>query len=134
MPPLIGATAWKRYEDELREAKLRALGVTLGDEEPTPPPPQAANMSRQSSGGYPNMPFTPPMSATSAPGNPAFPFPAQFTSAGPNAGVPSTASPVPFAGPHGRFSAVRQSVSIPSTNSPFQMPPHGWPGGPMGHN
>jgi hypothetical protein len=47
---------WKSYQDELMEQKLRALGVSLGDDlAPAQPPP----MSRQSSGHYqsvsPNM-------------------------------------------------------------------------------
>ena len=47
---------WKSYQDDLMEQKLRALGVSLGDDlAPAQPPP----MSRQSSGHYqsvsPNM-------------------------------------------------------------------------------
>ncbi|KAI9674911.1 MAG: Mitochondrial outer membrane protein iml2 [Bathelium mastoideum] len=49
--------AWKAYVDFLTEQKLRALGVTIGDEEPSAPPPA---LSRQSSTAqYPNLPFSP---------------------------------------------------------------------------
>ncbi|KAF2447406.1 hypothetical protein P171DRAFT_429052 [Karstenula rhodostoma CBS 690.94] len=47
---------WDAYMNHLVEAKLAALGVGLGGEEDTPSP-----MSRQASGQYPGLPFSPPL-------------------------------------------------------------------------
>ena len=55
---------WSAYIDHLTEQKLAALGVTLGEEEPTPDPSQ--EMSRQSSAQYPPLPFSPPLPSVSA--------------------------------------------------------------------
>ncbi|TKA28717.1 hypothetical protein B0A50_03045 [Salinomyces thailandicus] len=55
---------WKRLQDDLIEAKLAALGVGIGMDEPPAPPPQDA--SRQSSGQYPPLPFSPPIPTGSA--------------------------------------------------------------------
>ncbi|KAK4200325.1 hypothetical protein QBC40DRAFT_326993 [Triangularia verruculosa] len=121
--------AWKRYVDELNEAKLRALGVSFGDEEPPLPPPPAMSpattMSRQTSMQYPPLPFSPPIPTSSASSNqavPGFPFPVPFvTSATQSPGIPAGASPGPFT----KFNP-RASISIPS--------PHGWsPSIMLGH-
>lgn len=124
-------TAWKQYMNELTEAKLRALGVSLGDEDPPPPPPSIspnpAGLNRRATiTQYPPLPFSPPVptpSASSAQGIQQFPFPAQNSSGGINA----VASPVSFNGgfnPH----QSRQSVSIPANQSPFGfMPPQQQP-------
>ncbi|KAL9078666.1 MAG: hypothetical protein Q9157_002430 [Trypethelium eluteriae] len=54
---------WRSYVDFLTEQKLRALGVSIGDEEPPVPPP---GLSRQSSTQqYPPLPFSPPMPPSS---------------------------------------------------------------------
>ncbi|KAK4165757.1 hypothetical protein QBC43DRAFT_350918 [Cladorrhinum sp. PSN259] len=114
--------AWKRYVDEVNEAKLRALGVSFGDEELPPPPPPAispaTSMSRQASFQYPPLPFSPPIPTSSASSNqatPGFPFGGPFgMSAVPSPGIPAGMSPVSFAGKHN----PRASISIPS--------PHGW--------
>lgn len=114
------STAWKRYVDELNEAKLRALGVSFGDEEPPPPSiSPASTLSRQPSiAQYPPLPFSPPVPTSSASSNQAisgFPFPGQFvTSATQSPGIPTGASPGPF----GHKFNPRASISIPS--------PHAW--------
>ncbi|KAM0723286.1 hypothetical protein Q7P37_001487 [Cladosporium fusiforme] len=55
---------WADYMDALTEARLAALGVSLGDDEPAPLPAQ--DMSRQSSNQYPASPFSPPLPTGSA--------------------------------------------------------------------
>ncbi|KAK4181793.1 hypothetical protein QBC36DRAFT_306117 [Triangularia setosa] len=121
--------AWKKYVDELNEAKLRALGVSFGDDEPPLPPPPAISpattMSRQTSMQYPPLPFSPPIPTSSASSNqavPGFPFNVPFvTSATQSPGISAGASPVPF----NKFNP-RASISVPS--------PHGWsPSIMLGH-
>ncbi|KAK0749538.1 hypothetical protein B0T18DRAFT_320870 [Schizothecium vesticola] len=109
--------AWKRYVDELNEAKLRALGVSFGEDEPPAPSiSPASTMSRQASvTHYPPLPFSPPLptsSASSAQAMPMFPY-GQFPFAG-SPGIPSSVSPASFAGKYN----PRASISIPS--------PHSW--------
>ncbi|KUI73200.1 hypothetical protein VM1G_08926 [Cytospora mali] len=114
--------AWKNYMNELTEAKLRALGVSLGgDDPPLPPPsisPNPAGLSRRATiTQYPPLPFSPPIptsSASSAQGMQQYPFPSQTSAGGINA-IPSPAS---F---HGQYN--RQSVSIPANQSPFGFHP-----------
>ncbi|KAH8882692.1 hypothetical protein GQ53DRAFT_602778, partial [Thozetella sp. PMI_491] len=109
--------AWKQYVDELNEAKLRALGVSFGDDDPPPPSiSPASTMSRQPSvTHYPPLPFSPPIPTSSASSNQVQGFPFQFGTSGTmSPGIPSTASPVPFPG---KFNP-RASISIPS--------PHAW--------
>ncbi|KAK3363563.1 hypothetical protein B0T25DRAFT_47561 [Lasiosphaeria hispida] len=119
--------AWRRYVDELNEAKLRALGVSFGEEEaPQPSISPASTMSRQASvTHYPPLPFSPPIptsSASSAQAIPGFPFPGSFVSAAHSPGIPTTASPASFSGKYN----PRASISIPS--------PHAWsPQLMMGH-
>ncbi|KAI1379142.1 hypothetical protein F4677DRAFT_465370 [Hypoxylon crocopeplum] len=129
--------AWRNYVNELNEAKLRALGVSFGDDEPAPPPsisPAASNMSRQTSNQYPFSPPIPPSSAASN-GQQAFPFPPPFLS-GPGSSTqspaaPSVSSPASFNGPPlpGKFNP-RASISISPNELPFhfsgQASPHGW--------
>jgi hypothetical protein len=55
---------WADYMEALTEAKLAALGVSLGDDEPALTPAQ--DISRQTSGQYPPLPFSPPISSGSA--------------------------------------------------------------------
>ncbi|KAK3489398.1 uncharacterized protein B0T23DRAFT_200744 [Neurospora hispaniola] len=110
--------AWKRYVDELTEAKLRALGVSLGDDEPPQPSVSpATSMSRQPSvANYPPLPFSPPLptsSAASGGGLPGFPF----HGLGPSPtspGLPAGMSPASFTSKYN----PRASISIPS--------PHAW--------
>ncbi|KAK0717090.1 hypothetical protein B0T26DRAFT_675454 [Lasiosphaeria miniovina] len=112
--------AWKRYVDELNEAKLRALGVSFGEDDPPAPSiSPASTISRQASvNQYPPLPFSPPLptsSASSNQANQAFPFPTSFLSSAPQSpGIPTGGSPASFAGKYN----PRASISIPS--------PHGW--------
>lgn len=55
---------WRAYTDWLLEQKLAALGVSTGLDEPQVQPAQ--DTSRQSSGQYPPLPFSPPISTGSA--------------------------------------------------------------------
>jgi hypothetical protein len=55
---------WADYMEALTEAKLAALGVSLGDDEPALT--SAQDISRQTSGQYPPLPFSPPISSGSA--------------------------------------------------------------------
>ncbi|KJR82675.1 myosin class 2 heavy chain [Sporothrix schenckii 1099-18] len=122
--------AWKNYVEELNEAKLRALGVSFGDEEPPLPPaisPGAgASISRQSSATvYPPLPFSPPIPTSSASSNhgvPPFTFPGAFVPGASGTQSPSilsTASPIPFGANPNKYN--RQSISIPA--GMFQLPP-----------
>ncbi|KAL2161284.1 hypothetical protein VTH06DRAFT_8504 [Thermothelomyces fergusii] len=112
--------AWKRYVDELNEAKLRALGVSFADEDPPPPSisPASALGRQPPIAQYPPLPFSPPVPASSTPNNQAlagFAFPGQFvTSATQSPGVPAGVSPVPF----GAKFNPRASISGSS--------PHAW--------
>ncbi|KAL7931065.1 hypothetical protein V8C35DRAFT_323995 [Trichoderma chlorosporum] len=122
--------AWKNYVNELQEAKLRALGVSFGGDEPEAAPSISSQPSRMPSAQYPPLPFSPPIPTSSASSNhaiPGFPFPSPFVpgaAVAQSPGLPTGASPVPF-GVHGKFS-TRQSISFPANNSPFQQPPQGW--------
>jgi len=124
--------AWKRYQDDLLEEKLRKLGVSLGgDDDPIPPPksisPAISNLSRQASYQYPPLPFSPPLPTDSATSNGphGFPFPAGFLSgAGSStAQSPAIASPVSFNGRPlhgGKFNHHNPRASI--AISPHEMP------------
>ncbi|EEY15577.1 conserved hypothetical protein [Verticillium alfalfae VaMs.102] len=138
--------AWKDYVNELQEAKLRALGVSFGDEEPAPAPSMspamtASGLSRQPSVQYPPLPFSPPLPTSSASSNPAipgFPFPSHFmpggrASAAQSPGVPSSASPAFTPGHASKFNP-RQSISIPMGHSPFQPGHHASPSLAGGHS
>ncbi|UKZ71553.1 uncharacterized protein TrAtP1_012507 [Trichoderma atroviride] len=122
--------AWKNYVNELQEAKLRALGVSFGGDEPEAAPSISSQPSRLPSAQYPPLPFSPPIPTSSASSNhaiPGFPFPSPFIpgAAANQSPLASGASPVPFS-VAGKFNA-RQSISFPANSSPFQQPPQGWP-------
>ncbi|KAM4065183.1 myosin class II heavy chain (MHC) [Hirsutella rhossiliensis] len=131
--------AWKEYVNELQEAKLRALGVSLAEEEPGPPTvsPPTTNPSRQPSAQHSALPFSPPMPTSSASSNhgiAGYPFPGQFIPAAQSPGLPSGPSPVPFAAMPGKFNS-RQSISLPAGPSPFQLrqpSPQAWHNGQSG--
>lgn len=116
--------AWKDYVNELQEAKLRALGVSMADDEPAPSvSPSITDASRQASAQYPPLPFSPPLPTSSASSNhlASFQFPGQFYPGGISATQsPSIASPVPFGQVAGKYNP-RQSISLPTSNSPFQL-------------
>ncbi|KAF5021207.1 hypothetical protein F66182_6759 [Fusarium sp. NRRL 66182] len=128
--------AWKDYMNELQEAKLRALGVSFGDDEPAGQPsisPATTDLSRQPSAQYPPLPFSPPLPTSSASSNHVIPGfqPGHFARASTHSpGISHRASPLSFSGLPGKFNP-RQSVSFPASNSPFglqQQSPQGWPG------
>lgn len=117
--------------DELTEAKLRALGVSLADEEPPPPPaasispnPSQQPLSRRATiTQYPPLPFSPPIptSSTSSQGLQQFPFPGQPTPGSVNA----VSSPNAFAG---GFNPQQQAPTSMPNQSPFGfMPPQPQP-------
>lgn len=117
---------WDAYVAELQEAKLRALGVSFG-EEPAPTISPAASMSRQTSMQYPPLPFSPPLPTSSAASShmnlfsPVLvPGPGVSTSQSSNPG--SIASPAPHqAQVHSKFNP-RQSISISAPEHPFGSP------------
>lgn len=114
---------WKDYVQELQEAKLRALGVSDASEEPPAPSisPSLTIPSRQASAQYPPLPFSPPIPTSSASSNPGFNFQSQLLSGTTTTTQsPGIASPVPFGHVQGKFNP-RQSISLPTGNSPFQM-------------
>ncbi|WZH48869.1 Myosin heavy chain [Fusarium acuminatum] len=124
--------AWNNYMNELQEAKLRALGVSFGDDEHDQPSPAATDLSRQPSAQYPPLPFSPPLPTSSASSGHALPGfqPGHFARASTHSpGLSHRASPLSFSGLPGKFNS-RQSVSFPANSSPFgyQQPPQGWPG------
>ncbi|POS84401.1 hypothetical protein EPUL_004414, partial [Erysiphe pulchra] len=60
---------WDRYVQQLQEAKLRSLGVSLSEDEPVPQPfnlTSIPNLSRRASVQYPSLPFSPPIPTSSA--------------------------------------------------------------------
>lgn len=126
---LTNFTAWKRYVDELTEAKLRALGVSLADEEPPPPaplPPSSTSphpqgLSRRATiTQYPPLPFSPPIPTSSASSQnmQQFPFPGQGVPGGLNA----VASPTSFGGHYGQ----QGPTSMPPTSMPTSQSPFGY--------
>ncbi|KAF8846931.1 hypothetical protein BDZ45DRAFT_608178 [Acephala macrosclerotiorum] len=127
---------WDAYVRELSEAKLRALGVSFGNEDPPAPTisPAVSNLSRRVSMQYPPPPFSPPIPTSSAnsshlthqpnPFSPALmPGAGMSTSQSSNPG--SIASPASMqAHMQGKFNP-RASVSFSGEHpfgSPFQYP------------
>ncbi|KAH8816887.1 hypothetical protein F5884DRAFT_748361 [Xylogone sp. PMI_703] len=131
---------WDAYVEELKEAKLRALGVSFG-EEAAPTISPATSMSRQTSLQYPPLPFSPPIPASSAASSHAAHHnlfspvlvPGVSTSQSSNPG--SIASPASLqALTQGKFNP-RRTTSISVTGgtehpygSPFQYPQQPSPG------
>ncbi|KAH7372104.1 hypothetical protein BKA64DRAFT_586888 [Cadophora sp. MPI-SDFR-AT-0126] len=134
---------WDDYVQELKEAKLRALGVSFGDEEPAPTiSPAVSNMnSRRTSMQYPPLPFSPPLPTSSAASshltqhqNPFSPLlmPGAGMSTSQSSNPGSVASPASMhAHMQGKFNP-RQSVSFTGNEhpfgSPFQYPQQNSPG------
>ncbi|KAI9845309.1 MAG: hypothetical protein M1837_004931 [Sclerophora amabilis] len=93
---------WEAYVKRLNEERLRALGVSIGDEEiATSASPAPSAMSRQISSQYTGPPFSPPVAPSSAASNQAAqhasPFSPPFmggTSTNPSSRVASIASPI----------------------------------------
>ncbi|TGO54139.1 hypothetical protein BCON_0112g00120 [Botryotinia convoluta] len=126
---------WDAYVEELKEAKLRALGVSLGDDDPIPIiSPAIASLSRRTSMQYPPLPFSPPIPTSSAasshmahnsnlPFSPALmPGNGLSTSQSSNQGsIPSPASM--HAHLHGKLGGMRHnSVSFGNGDHPFGSP------------
>lgn len=133
---------WDEYVNQLAEAKLRALGVSFGDEDPVPVmSPLISNTSRQASMQYPALPFSPPIPTSSANSshihahqNPFSPvlMPGTDLSTSQSSNVGSVASPPSMhASMYGKFNP-RQSISLgpgqPPFGSPFQFPQQQSPG------
>ncbi|KAJ8110058.1 hypothetical protein OPT61_g6994 [Boeremia exigua] len=90
-------SAWDNYVNSLMEAKLAALGVSLGGEDEAPAP-----MSRQASAQYPGLPFSPPL-----------PTPSGGSHRGRQGSV--VTGPFPFGPSPGHMS--RQSIASPAAFS-----------------
>ncbi|CZR63548.1 related to myosin heavy chain [Phialocephala subalpina] len=133
---------WDAYVRELSEAKLRALGVSFGDEDPPAPTisPAVSNMSRRVSMQYPPLPFSPPLPTSSANSshithqpNPFSPtlMPGAGMSTSQSSNPGSIASPASMqAHMQGKFNP-RASVSFSGEHpfgSPFQYPQQQSPG------
>ena len=117
--------AWQAYVEFVTEQKLRALGVSLGDEEPPLPPPR---LSRQSSvAQYPPLPFSPPVPPSSGNSQQMPQLPTTF----------STASvPEPLSATMSRKASIASPLSAMTANNsraplqrqssfPFGIQPHG---------
>ncbi|PMD32931.1 hypothetical protein L207DRAFT_439468 [Hyaloscypha variabilis F] len=123
---------WEAYVEELREAKLRALGVSLGDEDAAPTiSPAVSNVSRRTSMQYPPLPFSPPLPTSSAASSHLAHHPNPFSPALlPGAGLSTSQSSNPgsVASPasmhaqmHGKYNS-RASVSFSGSEHPFGSP------------
>ncbi|KAE9365485.1 hypothetical protein N431DRAFT_353655 [Stipitochalara longipes BDJ] len=123
---------WEAYVEELREAKLRALGVSLGDEDLAPTiSPAVSNVSRRTSMQYPPLPFSPPVPTSSAASSHITHHPNPFSPALlPGAGLSTSQSSNPgsVASPasmhaqmHGKYNP-RASVSFSGSEHPFGSP------------
>lgn len=121
---------WDAYVNELSEAKLRALGVTLGDEDPPPIiSPATSAMSRQPSiTTYPPLPFSPPIPTASAGSSHISQHPNPFSPAlmpGGGMSTSQSSNPGSVASPasmHAGKYNPRQSVSFASGDHPFGSP------------
>ncbi|KAG4027027.1 hypothetical protein MFRU_034g00850 [Monilinia fructicola] len=126
---------WDAYVEELKEAKLRALGVSLGDDDPVPIiSPAISSLSRRTSMQYPPLPFSPPIPTSSAasshmahnsnlPFSPAL-IPGNGLSTTQSSNQGSIASPASMhAHLHGKFGGMRHnSVSFGNGDHPFGSP------------
>ncbi|GIZ40739.1 hypothetical protein CKM354_000406700 [Cercospora kikuchii] len=125
---------WKAYMDFLTEQKLAALGVSLGFDEPAPLPPlpvagQMQDLSRQSSGQYPPLPFSPPIPTGSASsmGRPTLMRGHSHTMS-----VASPISPMngPFGHMHRHSTFTGSSIGFPGSQPQSQFPTSMSPGIP----
>ncbi|KAB8296447.1 hypothetical protein EYC80_009188 [Monilinia laxa] len=126
---------WDAYVEELKEAKLRALGVSLGDDDPVPIiSPAISNLSRRTSMQYPPLPFSPPIPTSSAASShmahnsnlafsPAL-IPGKGLSTSQSSSQGSIVSPASMhAHLHGKFGGMRHnSVSFGNGDHPFGSP------------
>ncbi|TQS38011.1 hypothetical protein Golomagni_01494 [Golovinomyces magnicellulatus] len=125
---------WDIYVQELQEAKLRSLGVSLGDEDSNPSPftiPAVPSMGRRTSIQYPPLPYSPPIppsSATSSnvnlnPFSPAI-IPGTSMSAYHDSHPASVASPLTINGSNHVKYNPRHSISFSTNDHPFGIPFH----------
>ncbi|KAH8590710.1 hypothetical protein B0O99DRAFT_299677 [Bisporella sp. PMI_857] len=120
---------WDAYVQELAEAKLRALGVSFGDEDPPVPSPVPSGISRRTSMQYPSLPFSPPIPTNSAGSMSQHPnifspplISGPGLSASQSSNTNSVASPASMhAQLQGKFNP-RQSVSFSGGEHPFGSP------------
>ncbi len=107
---------WDAYVQELQEAKLRALGVSLGSEDPAPTPPAGPALSRVASSQYPGL-------TTSAAGSHTTKASGMFSPP-----LPVSAGGTPFVGATassvaqqmlGKLHTTRQSISFNGGEHPF---------------
>ncbi|KAF2842449.1 hypothetical protein M501DRAFT_998743 [Patellaria atrata CBS 101060] len=109
---------WEEYMNFLTEQKLRALGVSLGDDEPQESPV----LSRRSSSQYPPLPFSPPIPTSSSDSQrPVFPGVIRTGSfpVGPSPGHSSTRS---IASPISIFGNPRGAMQHMHRHSTFTSP------------
>ncbi|KAL1887883.1 hypothetical protein Cpir12675_006382 [Ceratocystis pirilliformis] len=115
--------AWAKYTADLQEAKLRALGVLTAAEVPIPatpsPAPSLMTHRRISTMQHPGQVYSPPIPTSSA-GSFTFPHPFNRGGMSQSPGLNSAPTPVSINGHPAKYNA-RQSISIPSSHSPFQM-------------
>ncbi|RKF73379.1 myosin class II heavy chain [Golovinomyces cichoracearum] len=125
---------WDIYVQELQEAKLRSLGVSLGDEDSNPSPftiPAVPSMGRRASIQYPPLPYSPPIPPSSATSsnvnlNPFSPviIPGASMSTYHDSHPASMASPLTINGSsHVKYNP-RHSISFSTNDHPFGMPFH----------
>lgn len=123
---------WEAWIRHLKEEKLRALGVSFGDEEPVrkTQSPMSGPMSRSSS-HQPNLPISPPVPSSTASSHVLQGFSPAF-----NLSTNSNSQQGSIASPNSQYSHHRQqpSIAIPPTDkrnaSPFG--PNFQPGLPAG--
>lgn len=120
---------WETYVNHLKEEKLRALGVSFGDEEPPRrESPVISLMSRQASSQSTAVAMSPSLAFSSAASSQAplymSPFsPSYYTSPNPSSHVSSVASPVSHYPEKPRVSHFpRYSVALPSGENGYPSP------------
>lgn len=102
---------WEAYVNHLKEEKLRALGVSSGDEEPpSRKSPAPSLMSRGASSQGSSMLLSPPLAPTSVG---SMPYPPQYQG-------PASANALPAKQGVAHF--PRYSVAAPFDGKPFQSP------------
>ncbi|KAI9673550.1 MAG: hypothetical protein M1829_004057 [Trizodia sp. TS-e1964] len=117
---------WEAYVNYLKEEKLRALGVSIGDDPPASTMSPTPSMGRQHSSQYPPLPFSPPIPTSSAASNLTGQImntlsPVYLPSTTPSSQVASPGSSHPHM--HSSFHGQRGSISYPmGEQSFFQYP------------
>ncbi|PLB43770.1 hypothetical protein P170DRAFT_514095 [Aspergillus steynii IBT 23096] len=113
---------WDSYVRALQEEKLRALGVSLGEEEMQP----SVSPAMSQMAPFPGMGPSPPIPTASAASNPLSapnPFSPHFNQSANNSnGIGSLASPVSHFGVQTPFLGVDQNL-LPGYHVPFQNTP-----------